>query len=116
MRGEVVPRPQEAAPVLRGADPLAPALPKRVERAIQRESARGLVGATRAQAAAFVAEARLEAGEQATVQGMVSFNRVEQVEAALIGDDPIRAARLAGYVEGYYALSQGVLHQMTREF
>lgn len=116
MRGELVPRPGDAAQVLRGVDPLAPALPKKVEVAIQRESARGLVGATRAQAAGFVAEARIEALEQATVRAMVGLNRVQKVEAALIGDDPIQAGRLGGYVEAYYSLSQGALYQMTREF
>lgn len=116
MRGELVPRPGDAAAVLRGTDPLAPALPRSVERAIQRESARGLVGAARAQAAGLVAETRLDVLEQATVRAMVGLNRVQQVEAALIGDDPIQAARLGGYVQTYYSLSQAALYQMTKEF
>jgi hypothetical protein len=101
---------------LRGADPLAPALPRKVQKAIDRESARGLVSAARAQAAEFVTETRIEAVEQATTRAMLGLNRVQQIEAALVGEDPIQAARYGGYVETYYSLSRTALHHMTREF
>ncbi len=64
--GELMPRPREAVRELRGADPLAPRLPYKVQRSVDRESAWGLVSAARAEAAAFAAEARVEAVELVT--------------------------------------------------
>lgn len=64
--GELMPRPREAVREVRGADPLAPALPLKVRRAVDRESAWGLVSAARARAAPFAAEARIGAVELVT--------------------------------------------------
>lgn len=104
--GELMPRPREAVRELRGADPLAPRLPVRVQRAVDRESAWGLVNAARAQAAAFAAEARVEAVELVTERAMFGLNRLHQVEAAMGRDDPIKAARnWIGARSGFHAVS-----------
>lgn len=116
MRGELIPRPREAAHVLRGADPLAPALPRTIRRSIDRESAWGLVNAARAQAATFVAEARIEALELVTERAMYSLDRLQKVEAAMSKADPIKAERFSGYVDDFYLLSRSEIRRLPREW
>lgn len=113
---ERMPAVREAARVVQGADPLAPALPRAVARAIDRESAHGLVAAARAQAVAFVVEARVEAVELVAERAMLSLDRLHQVEAAMAKQDPIKAERYAGYVEDFYAISRNEIRRMPREF
>ena len=116
MSGALVPRPRDAARVLRGADPLAPVMPVKVRRSIDRESAWGLTSAARAQAAAFVAEARVEAVELVTERAMYSLDRLQRVEATMSKADPIKAERFNGYVEDFYAISRSEIRRLPREF
>lgn len=111
---ELVPRPREAAHVLRGADPLAARLSVKVQRAVDRESA--LVSAARAQAAAFAAEARVEAVELVTERAMFGLDRQLRVEAAMVRDDPIMAAQYAGLVDGLLMIARSELRHLPREF
>jgi hypothetical protein len=114
--GELMPRPREAIRELRGADPLAPRLPVRVQRSVDRESAWGLVSAARAQAAAFAAEARVEAVELVTERAMFGLDRLHRVEAAMVKDDPIKAAQYSGLVDDFLFIARSELRHLPREF
>jgi hypothetical protein len=112
--GDLMPR--EAARILRGSDPLAPRLPTKVQRAIDRESGWGLVSAARAQAAGFAAEARINAGELVAERAMLGLERLHQVEAAMAKQDPIKAERYTGLVEDFLMLARNELRRLSREF
>lgn len=114
--GDLVPRPRGAAHVLRGADPLAPRLPYKLQRAVDRESAWGLVSAARAQAASVAAEVRVEAVELVTERAMLGLDRLHRVEAAMTKDDPIKAALYAGLVDDYLMIARSELRRLPREF
>jgi hypothetical protein len=114
--GELMPRPRDAMRIVRDADPLAPQLPRAVRRAVDRESAWGLVSAARAQAAEYVAEARIEAVELAAERGMVGLDRLHRIEAALAKADPVKADRYTAYVEAYQAITLNEIRQLPREF
>lgn len=114
--GELVPRPREAAHVLRDADPLAPRLPVKVQRAVDRESAWGLVSAARAQAAAFAAEARVEAVELVTERAMFGLDRLHRVEAAMVRDDPIKAVQYGSLIDDFLMIARSELRHLPREF
>jgi hypothetical protein len=112
--GDLMPR--ESARVLSGTDPLAPRLPARVQRAIDRESGRALASAARAQAAGFVAEARIGALELVTERAMLGLARLHQIEAAMAKQDPIVAEQYAGLVDDYLMLARGELRCTREEF
>jgi len=116
MGSELIPRPKDAMRIVRDADPLAPALPRAVRQAVDRESARGLIGAARAQAAEYVAEARIEAVEMVVERGMLGLDRLNRIEAALGKADPIKADRYAAYVEVYQAIAINEIRRLPREF
>lgn len=116
MSGQLMPRPRDAMRIVRNADPLAPQLPRAVRQAVDRESAWGLVNAARAQAAEYVAEARIEAIELAAERGMLGLDRLHRVEAALSRTDPVQADRYAAYVEAYQAITLNEIRQLPREF
>jgi hypothetical protein len=116
MPGDLIPRPREAIQQLRGADPLAPRLPYKVRRAIDRESAWGLVSAARAQAAGFVADARVGAAELVTERAMLGLERLNQVEAAMAKADPLKAERFSGLVEDFLLVARSELRNLPREF
>lgn len=113
---ELMARPREAMRGVRDTDPLARRLPAKVQRAVDRESAWGLVGAARAQAAGYVAEARIEAAELATEVGLLCLDRLQRVETATGRADPIRAERAAGLVEEYLLVARSEVHQLRRNF
>lgn len=113
---ELMPRPQAAVRTLRGADPLAPMLPYKVRRAVDRESAWGLVSAARAQAAGFVAEARVDAVELVTERAMIGLDRLSRVEAAMAKTDPIKAERFTGLVEDFLLVARSEIRRLPREF
>jgi hypothetical protein len=75
-----------------------------------------LVSAARAQAAAFAADARVEALELVTERAMLSLDRLQRVEAAMSKADPVKAERFNGYVEDFYALSRNEIRRLPREF
>ena len=83
MSSDLIPRPRDGMRTVEGRDPLAPRLPVRVKKAIDRESAWGLANAARAQAVGFVAEARVEAAELATERTMLGLDRLHRVESEL---------------------------------
>jgi hypothetical protein len=112
--GDLMPR--EATRALRGTDPLAPRLPARVQRAIDRESGRALAGAARAQAARFVAEARVGALELATERTMLGLARLHQIEAVIAMQDPMQAEEYAGLVGDFLMLARNELRYMREEF
>lgn len=114
--GELMPRPHEASRSLRSADPLAPILPMRVRRAVDRESAWGLVNAARAHAAGFVAEARVDAAELVTERTMLGLDRLQRVEAAMAKADPIKAERFTGLVEDFLLVARSEIRRLPREF
>jgi hypothetical protein len=119
MSRELMPRQRDGMRVAEGRDSLAPALPNKVVRAIDRESAWGLVGAARAQAVEFVTEARIDAVELVTERAMLGLDRLHRlhrVEAALSRRDPIQAGRYNDLVEDYVMIARGQLRSMTREF
>jgi hypothetical protein len=99
-----------------GRNPLAPRLPMKVKKAIDRESAWGLTNAARAQAVGFVAEARVEAAELVTERTMLGLDRLHRVEAALSKSDPLKAVQYAGLVDDYLLIARCELRRMTREF
>jgi len=99
-----------------GRDPLAPRLPMKVKKAIDRESAWGLTTAARAQAVGFVAEARVEAVEMVMERAMLGLDRLHRVEAALAKQDPLKAERYNGLVEDFLMVARCELRNMTREF
>lgn len=113
---ELMPRPRDAMHSVRGVDPLAPSLPRAVRRAIDRESARGLVGAARAQAAGFVAESRVDAVELVTERAMLSLDRLHKVEAAVAKDDPIEAAQFSGLVDDFLMIARTEIRRLPSEF
>jgi len=110
-----MPRPREAAHALRGADAFVPCLSLKLQRAVDRESAWGLVSAARAQAASFAAEARVEAVELVTERAMLGLDRLHRVEAAMVKDDPIKAAEYAGLVDDYLMIARSELRRLPRE-
>ena len=91
-------------------------LPTKVQRAIDRESGWGLVQGARAQAVAFVEEARIEAVELVTTRAMLGLDRLHRVEAALSREDPIQAARYDSLVEDYLLVARHQIRHMPREF
>jgi hypothetical protein len=113
--GDLMPRPREAARSLRGADPLAPRLPRAVARAVDRESAWGLVNAARAQAVEFVAEARVDAVELVTERAMLGLDRLHRVEAAMAREDPVRSAQFSGLVEDYLMIARSEIRRLPGE-
>ena len=112
--GDLMPR--ESARVLSGTDPLAPRLPARVQRAIDRESGWALTSAARAQAASFVAEARIGALELATERTMLGLARLHRIEAAMARQDPMQAEEYAGLVGDFLMLARDELRCMREEF
>lgn len=116
MSGELMPRPREAIQQLRGADPLAPRLPLKVRRAIDREAAWGLVSAARAQAVGFVADARVDAAEMVAERTMLSLDRLNRVEAAMAKADPVKAERFSGLVDDFLLIARSELRNLPREF
>jgi hypothetical protein len=114
--GELMPRPRDAVRTLRGADPLATRLPAKVQRAVDKESAWGLVSAARAQAAGFAADARIDAVEMVTERAMLGLDRLSRVEAAMAKQDPIRAERFTGLVEDFLLVARTELRRLPREF
>ena len=112
--GELMPR--ESARVLQGTDPMAPRLPARVQRAINRESGWALTSAARAQAVGFVVEARIGAMELATERTMLGLARLHQVEAAMAKQDPIAAEQYGGLVDDFLMLARHELRYMHEEF
>lgn len=93
-----------------------PQLPARVQRAIDREGGWGLVQGARAQAVAFVEEARIEAVELVATRAMLGLDRLHRVEAALSREDPIQAARYDSLVEDYLFVARNEIRRMPREF
>jgi hypothetical protein len=116
MSSELIPRSTDAARLLRGADPLAPRLPFKIKRAIDRESAWGLVNAARAQAAGFVADARVDAAELVTERAMLSLDRLNHVEAAMSKQDPVRAERFSSLVDDFLLIARSEIRNLPREF
>jgi hypothetical protein len=116
MPHELIPRPSEAIHQLRRADPLAPRLPLKVRRAVDRESAWGLVSAARAQAAGFVADARVDAVELVTERTMLGLDRLNRVEAAMAKIDPVNAERFAGLVDDFLMVARSEIRRLPREF
>lgn len=113
---QVMRQPREAVTLLRGGDPLAPALPRAVDKAIQRESAWALVNVARAQAVGFVADARVDAAEMVTERTMLSLDRLNRVEAAMVKADPAVAERFSGLVEDFLLIARTELRNLPREF
>jgi hypothetical protein len=116
MRGELIPRGSDAVRVLRDADPLAPRLPYKIKHAVDRESAWGLVNAARAQAAGFVAGARIEAVELVTERAMLALDRLNHVEAAMAKQDPVKAERFSGLVDDFLLVARSEIRRLPREF
>lgn len=116
MAGEITPRLQEAMVTRRGADPMAPRLPFRVQRAINREAAWGLTSAARAQAAGFAADSRIDALEMVTERAMVAVDRLAHLEAAMSKGDPLKAERYTGLVEDFVAIARNEIRRLPREF
>lgn len=116
MGGQLVPRSNEATRSLRSADPLAPQLPWRVAKAVNRESAWGLVSAARAQAVAFAADARIEAAELVTERAMLGLDRLHRVEAVMARSDPIKAAQFSGLVDEYLVIARTEIRRLPSEF
>jgi hypothetical protein len=109
--GELMPQPRDAMRVLRGSDPLAPRLPARVQRAIDRESAWGLVATARAQAAAIVSSARIDAVGMVTETALLVLDRVQSVEATVARKDPLKADRASGLVDEFHLVAR---HEIRR--
>lgn len=116
MSNQLMPRPRDGMRIVEGREPLAPNLPAKVRRAIDRESAWGLVNAARAQAAGFVAEARVEAAELATERTMLGLDRVRRVGAAIAQADPIEAEEVNGLVADFLLVSRSVIRRLPREW
>jgi len=74
------------------------------------------VNAARAQAAGFVAEARLNAAELVAEQAMLGLNRLHQLEAVFAKADPIKAAQYAGLVDDYLMVARNQIHRLPREW
>jgi hypothetical protein len=113
---ELMPRPRDGMRIVEGREPLAPRLPARVRKAIDRESAYGLANAARAQAVGFVAEARVEAAELVAERTMLGLDRLHRVEAALSKSDPLKAERCNGLVEDFLLIARSELRRLPREF
>jgi hypothetical protein len=96
--------------------PLDRQWPKAVERAANREVARGLQGAARAQAAGYVATARVEAAELVTERAMLGVHRLHQVCEALGASDPIEADELSGLVRDFTLVSRMELRTLARRW
>ena len=109
-------RPQDALRSLRGGDPLAPTLSRRVGKAVDRESACALADAARAQRVGYVTATRIDAVELVTERTMFSLDRLHKVEAAMTKDDPIKAAQYAALVDDFLMIARCELREMTREF
>jgi hypothetical protein len=97
-------------------DVLAPRLPARVQRAIDREGAWGPVQAARAQAVAFAVESRIEAAKLATVNAMLGLDQLHRLESAMTKDDPIQAVRYDSFVEEFMLAARQQIRQMPKEF
>jgi hypothetical protein len=114
--GELIPRLQEAMITRRGADPMAPRLPFRVQRAINREAAWGLTAAARAQAAGFASDSRLDAVEMVTERAMIAVDHLGHLEAAMSKGDPLKSDRYTGLVEDFLMIARNEIRHLPREF
>jgi hypothetical protein len=113
---DLMPRPRDAMRSLRSVDPLAPTLPYKVRRAIDRESSWGLVSAARAQAAGFATEARVDSVAMVTEHAMISLDRLHKVEASFSRQDPVKAERFNALVEDFLTIARCELRNLPREF
>jgi hypothetical protein len=116
MPGEVERRLQETLITRRGPDPLAPRLPFKVQRAINREAAWGLTAAARAQAAGFAVDARIDAVVLVTERAMVAVDRLSRIEAAMAKADPVKAERYSALVDDFLTISRSEIRRLPREF
>jgi hypothetical protein len=91
-------------------------LPAKMQRAVEREGAWGLIQAARAYVVAFVVKGRIRAAELVVARAMLGLDRLHCVEAALIKDNPIQAARYDSLVEDFVRVSRHEIRQMPREF
>jgi hypothetical protein len=108
--------PHRAAQQLRGLDPLGKGPPKQVQRAINREAAWGLTGGAHAQAAGFIAEARVDATEMVAERAMLGLDRLHRIEAAMAKTDPVKAEQYAGLVDDFLLVARTELRRLPREF
>ena len=100
----------------RNLDPFAPALPKAVQRAMQRTGGWALANAAHAQAVGYVTASRIEAMEVAAEQALLSLDRVSRLEAAVAKRDPVNAERAAGFIEDFVFVARHEIRAMSREF
>lgn len=101
---------------LRSPGPLDRHWPRAVEQAVNREVARGIQGAARAQAAGYVAAARVETAELVTEQAMLGIHRLHQVRQALGASDPIEADELSGLVRDFALVSRMEIQDLARRW
>lgn len=95
---------------------LTPRLSSKLQRAIDREGAWGLVQAARAQAAAFTAEARIEAAELTTGRAMLGLDRLQRMEQAMTKNDPIQAERYGSLIDDFMTVARYEIRRLPEEF
>ncbi len=78
--------------------------PRDVQRAVDAESARGLIGAAHVQAASFVAHV-----------SMINLDTLSRMEATAAATDPVVASRYSGIVEDFLLVARCELRRMARE-
>ena len=97
-------------------DPLAPALPREVQRAIDRESARGLVAAARAQAEGFATSAQIGAVAYATHEALSAYAFIRAHERAIASQDLVTAEEVAGYRHDFNNISRALIWHLAERF
>lgn len=96
--------------------PLDAKRPKQLVRAVNRQIARGIEGAARAQAAGYVANAQLEATELVTEQAMLGLHRLHQVKQALGPADPVEADDYNSLIRDYTLIARTTIRNLPREW
>lgn len=101
---DLVPRGIDAVAGRRDAELWGPRLPRTVQRAVDMQSARGLVGAARVQAASFVAQVAIH-----------NLELLSHYEATASASDPVAASRYTGIVEDFLLVARSEMRRMARD-
>lgn len=115
-KGEVVPRLHEAELIMRGLDPLAPPLPRAVDKALGRIGARALAQAAEAQAVGYVTAERIDAAELVVERAMLGRDRLLRLKAVMAKADPIEAEGFTDLVEDFQLIARSLIRRLPREF
>jgi hypothetical protein len=103
MTGQLTPQISDALLGARDAD-LLPRIPRSMQRAVDAQTARGLVWAARAQANAYAAHTRIEGASFVARMGMQRVAELSAEEVCYTAQTPMAEARYRAIADSFAAL------------